>query len=146
MTSDFAPSYNNRVALEKKSGQILEELCVEALYLFGSRAQKKESPLSDYDYAVLMPKTGYAKGGKTYFKLYELLTKISPRTLKNDVIDIIFLRDAGLELAFHVIRYGKVLYDNSPKARLAFEERTTLLYCDYLPLLNQFDRAILKSL
>ena len=119
---------------------------MKAVYLFGSRAQGMESPVSDYDYAVLMAQKGYQKGDKTYLKLYDILSEISPRTLENDVIDIVFLKDATLELKFHVIRYGRVLYDADPKARADFESQTTLLYCDYRPLLDEFDQAILKSL
>ena len=67
-------------------------------------------------------------------------------TRENDVIDIVFLKNVGLELRFHVIRYGTVLYDDDPQRRLAFEAETTLLYCDYRPILDQFDKAILQSL
>lgn len=121
-------------------------LSVQAIYLFGSRAQGKDHSLSDYDYALLLKTKGYSKGDETYLKLYDIFSKISPRTLKNDVIDIIFLRDAGLELRFHVIRYGKVIYDANPKARLDFEAQTTLLYCDFKPLLLEQDQTILQSL
>lgn len=119
---------------------------VEALYLFGSRAQGIDHPLADYDYAVLTKKKGHMKGDRLYTILYDILSAVSPRTLKNDVLDIVYLRDAGLELKFHVIRYGKVIYDGNPRARLNFEEQTMLLYCDYRPLLDQFDRTILQSL
>ncbi|MBI4124639.1 MAG: nucleotidyltransferase domain-containing protein [Deltaproteobacteria bacterium] len=124
----------------------MDQLGVQAIYLFGSRVQEEAGPLSDYDYAVLLKEKGHARGDDLYFELYDLFCKISPRTLKNDVIDIIFLRDAGLELRFHVVRYGKALYDKNPKARLNFEDQTTLLYCDYRPLLDRFDRTITQSL
>lgn len=119
---------------------------VQAIYLFGSRAQKKEGPLSDYDYALLLKEKGHKRGDDLYFKFYDFFSEISPRTLKNDTIDIIYLRDVGLELCFHVIRYGLVIYDNDPKARLHFETTTHLLYCDYRPILDQFDHTILRAL
>ncbi|HCU25710.1 MAG TPA: hypothetical protein DF383_11900 [Deltaproteobacteria bacterium] len=119
---------------------------VLAVYLFGSRAQGIENPLADYDYGILTRQKGHRRGDALYQKLYDILSEISPRTLANDVIDIVFLRDAGLELRFHVIRYGKILYDRDPGARLAFEVQTGLLYCDYRPLLDEFDRVILESL
>jgi len=124
----------------------LERLGVQAVYLFGSRAMGAEQPLSDYDYGILMPDLGHSRGDPLYFSLYDLLTEVSPRTLANDVLDIVFVRDVGLELRFHVIRYGIVLYDRTPAARLDFEAQTTLLYCDFRPLLDQFDNAILESL
>ncbi len=121
-------------------------LRVQALYLFGSRAQGRSSPLSDYDYAVLLAEKGHSRLGPLYLKLYEFLSEISPRSLKNDVLDIVFPRDIGLELCFHVVRYGALIYDGDAKARQDFEERITLLYCDYRPVLDLFDRAILDSL
>lgn len=132
--------------LDSNHIQTLKKLGVQTVYLFGSRAQSKEHPLSDYDYAVLLKDKGHSKGDDLYFKLYDLFSDISPRTLKNDVIDIVFLKDAGLELRFHIIRYGKVIVDADPKARLRFEEQTTLLYCDFKPLLKEQDETILQSL
>lgn len=126
--------------------QTLSALGVQAVYIFGSRAQDREGPLSDYDYAVLFKEKGHARGDDLYMKLYNLFADISPRTLKNDVIDIVYLRDVGLELKFHVIRYGKVIYDADPLARVNFESMTTLLYCDYRPILDEFDKTILKRL
>lgn len=126
--------------------KVLSKAGVQAVYLFGSRAQGKAGPNSDYDYAVLLPDRGHSRGDELYFGLYDIFSEISPRTLKNDVIDIVFLRDAPLELRFHVIRYGKVLLDTSPNARLDFEAQTILLYGDYRPILDEFDRNILGSL
>lgn len=122
--------------------QKLKDIGVSALYLFGSRAQDTEGPLSDYDIAALMRQEGHARGDEAYERLYDLLSPLCPRTLQNDIIDIVFLRDASLELKFHVLRYGKIIFDSDPMARLRFEEQTTLAYCDYRPLLNMFDRAI----
>lgn len=124
----------------------LTEAGVQAIYLFGSRAQGLEMSSSDYDYAILMPTAGYHKGDPLYLKLYELLAAISPRALQNDVIDIVFLRDAGLELKFHVVHYGRILLDNNPLGRLDFENETTLAYCDYRPILDEVDHTILTSL
>lgn len=133
--------------LSKQDKDHLKALDVAALYLFGSRAQGIAGPLSDYDFAVLMKKPGDKRGGKVYDQLYEILFPLCrPRTLQNDVIDIIFLRDAPLELRFHVIRYGQVLFDAQPLRRLRFEVETQLLYSDYRPILDMFDNAILATI
>lgn len=124
----------------------LQALGVIALYLYGSRAQGYAGPLSDYDFAVLMDRMGNKRGGKIYDQVYDLLSPLCPRTLENDVIDIVFLNTIPLELRMHVIRYGQVLYDCQPNERLRFEERTTLEYCDFRPLLDVFDRTLLASL
>lgn len=124
----------------------LRRLGVQALYLFGSRAMGYEHERSDYDYAVLMKSPGHKRGDSLYEKIYDLLSGISPRTLDNDVVDIVFLRDIGLELRFHVIRHGRVLFDDDPAGRMNFESQTTLLYCDFRPILDEFDRNLLESL
>lgn len=132
--------------LETKHIKLLSELGVQAVYLFGSRAVGKSGPFSDYDYAVLLKKNGHYRGDKLYFRLHDILSEISKRRLKNDVIDIVFLRDSGLELAFHVIRYGKIIFEKDTKARLHFETITILKYCDYRPILDEFDNAILEAI
>lgn len=139
-------SYNLFSSWTQKDFFLFKKYGIEAVYLFGSRAQGLDHPLADYDYAVLTKKRGHMKGDRLYAILYDIFSAVSPRTLENDVLDIVYLRSAGLELKFHVIRYGKIIYDGKPRARLKFEEQTTLLYCDYRPLLDQFDRTILQSL
>lgn len=125
----------------------LKTLGVQAVYLFGSRALGREGPLSDFDFGVLLLQRGYSRGDALYFKLYDLFDEVSGRRGKeNDVIDIVYLRDVGLELRFHVLRYGKILFDGDSQARLRFETETTLLYCDYRPLLDRFDENLLQSL
>lgn len=124
----------------------LQRLGVVALYLFGSRAQNNASSRSDFDFAVLMNTTGHSRGDKTYDVIYDLLAPLCPRTLDNDIIDIVFLNDAPLELRMHIIRYGKILMDEESLRRSRFEEQTVIQYCDYRPILDMFDRAILASL
>lgn len=125
--------------------QELKKTDVVAIYLFGSRAQGLEHGLSDYDYAILT-KYPHVIGDELYHRLYEILSDISPRQIENDVIDIVYLHEANLELKFHVIRYGKIIYENSTSKRQDFEAFTTILYADYRPILDQMDKAILESL
>lgn len=134
------------IKLSKTDKDKLTALQVQALYLFGSRAQGLEGPLSDYDFGVLMPREGHKRGGKLYDALYDIIAPLCPRTLENDIIDIVFVRDAPLELRFHIIRYGKMLFDANPRERGRFEDITTMLYCDYRPILDMFDKTILATL
>lgn len=142
------------LTLSENQKKELTPLGIVALYVFGSRAQAVAGPLSDYDFAALMKDEGqrsgeprrHLRGGELYNKLYDILSPLCPRTLKNDIIDIVFLRDVPLELRFHVIRYGKILFETDPRTRVRFEENTTLEYCDYRPILDMFDRTILASI
>lgn len=132
--------------LPKNAKEELEKLSVFAMYLFGSRAIGAEHGRSDFDFAVLTRESGHKRGDALHDAIYDILSPLCKRTLKNDVIDIVFAAHAPLELRMHIIRYGKVLLDIDPKARFDFEEQTTNLYCDYRPILDMFDRAILDSL
>ncbi|OGY86611.1 MAG: hypothetical protein A2233_04190 [Candidatus Kerfeldbacteria bacterium RIFOXYA2_FULL_38_24] len=135
------------IKLSNSAKKQLQQLGVSALYLFGSRAQNIATPQSDYDFAVLFdPSIIQQDKIELYNKIYDILSPLCPRTLKNDVIDIVFLDQAGLEMKTHVIRYGQVLFDIKPKQRLAFEEKTSLAYADFKPLLNIFDKAILAAI
>jgi predicted nucleotidyltransferase len=118
---------------------------VQAVYLFGSRAAGSATEKSDYDYAVLLKTPGHKKGDSLYQEIYEHFSACSPRSLANDVIDIVFLREAGLELRFHVISLGIVIWEADPEGRLEFEVQTELLYCDYRPILEQMDKDILEA-
>lgn len=137
---------NMIITLSTTDQNKLTALGVQSLYLFGSRAQGVAGPLSDYDFGVLMKEEGHKRGGKLYDAIYDILSPLCPRTLENDIIDIVFVRDAPLELRMHIIRYGKVLFDAATRERVRFEDITTMLYCDYRPLLDMFDKAILATL
>jgi predicted nucleotidyltransferase len=132
--------------LKNRHIKLLKNTDVQAVYLFGSRALDMATPLSDYDYAILTRDDSHQKGDELYYALYDIFSDISPRTLENDVIDIVYLKNIGLEMRHHVIRYGKILYDVDSVTRLDFEVKTTLLYCDYRPILDEFDRQILERI
>lgn len=134
-----------RLKLSPKHRQVLKHTDVVAIYLFGSRVLGVETELSDYDYGVLT-RDKHAKGDKLYDQLHDMLSEISPRTLKNDVLDIVYLKNTNLEMKFHVVRYGKLIFDSDPITRLTFEEQTMLLTCDFRPILDAADTAILESL
>lgn len=137
--------------LSSKIKKQLEHLGVAAVYLFGSRAQGRASPLSDFDFAILL-KSPRALNDKKLLSLqntlYDLFSPLCHRTLKNDVIDIVFLDSprVPLELKFHVIRRGKILFDDAPALRADFETLTTLKYADFKPTLNLFDRVLLAQI
>lgn len=134
-----------KISLSSKDTQRLLELGVVALYLFGSRAQGVENTRSDFDFAVFMDTDGHTRGDTTYDALYDILSPLCSRTLENDVLDIVFLNDAPLELRMHVLRYGKVMYSKDTRRQLYFEEKTVLEYCDFRPILDMVDATILAS-
>lgn len=135
------------IAFTDHDRERFRELGIATVYLFGSHATSTAGPRSDYDVGILM-RLGVPTPERldsTYDRLYALLADRLPRTLANDIIDIVFLERAPLELQTHVVRYGKILSDEQPRERVRFEEQTLAAYRDYLPLLREIDRAILAS-
>lgn len=134
-----------QIRFTKQEEEHLRKLGVMVVSLFGSRAMGAEHARSDYDFGVLMRHAGSRRGDAMYDQLYDILSPHCPRTLENDVLDIVFLNEAPLELRMHIVRYGQILFDDAPLERLRFETRTTLEYADYRPILDEFDRTILAS-
>lgn len=122
----------------------LGALGVKIVYLFGSHAEGMASIASDVDIGVVMtdPTTVVQNTNEIYLHLFELF---SPYVECSDQLDIVFLQRAPLELRYDVITHGLPIYSRSEACRLDFEERTTIAYCDFQPLLRQFDRSIIEN-
>lgn len=120
----------------------LQKLNVKLVYLFGSQAEGKSLPLSDIDIGVVFAEDSLFNiaPGTSYNQLYDIFTDIYP----GKKVDIIFLHKASLELRFDVISHGKILYADSKKDQLDFEEKTILFYADFKPILEEFNQAILS--
>lgn len=142
----YSEPMSQRLHILDTTQSALARLQVQALYLFGSRAIGTAGEQSDYDFAVLMPQAGHSRGDLVYHALYDLLTDLLPVTTSPLVVDIVFVRDAPLELAMHVVRYGNVLWESDAKARANFTAHTTLLYADFRPILDEMDHTMLESL
>lgn len=84
---------------------------IKLVYLFGSRAEEKIGPLSDYDLAFYLEE----KSAKKRFDLKLELFKCLSQALKTDAIDIVILNDAkGSELKYNIIKEGKLIYQKEP--------------------------------
>jgi len=111
---------------------------IDLAYIFGSRADGEEGPISDYDIAVL-----YAKPPAPDLR-YELALKLKKK-LMTDRVDLVVLNDAPIELRYAVIASGIVVYEVNVKTRVEFEALTLSLYGDYLPVLRHQREDILKE-
>ena len=85
---------------------------IKLVYLFGSRADNKSSPRSDYDFAVYFDeKTGSAKRFSIRLMLITELMKI----FKTDKIDVVVLNDKlNPLLKYQVIRHGRIIFERKP--------------------------------
>ncbi|TSC95639.1 MAG: nucleotidyltransferase [Parcubacteria group bacterium Athens1014_10] len=104
---------------------------VGLVYLFGSTAENKKGPMSDYDFAVYFAE----KNKKKIFDLRcELMDKIS-RTLKTDKVDLVVLNVAeGPELKYNIIKEGKLIFEREPY-KVLIEPKILNEYFDFHSLL-----------
>lgn len=111
---------------------------IQALILFGSRAQEINRDDSDYDIGVIGPNST-----TSYDLLYTLLSEKINQLVN---VDIVFLSDAPMELQSHVAKYGIVLYQQKPVTFANFREQVMRMYADFAPLRRLFQQATLERI
>lgn len=126
----------------------LNNLGVVGVYLFGSQAESGTvGKMSDFDVAILFknPQNSFGDTSETYGKLYDIFADVFDLSgFRN--IDIIFLPNASLQLRYHIVTTGKVLYNGDTEAILDNKEKTMMEYADFSVARNLFNRAILERI
>lgn len=103
-----------------------------------------EDSLSDLDLAFLLVDEATAKAEvEEAADLY--LTEIQS-LLGTEEISLVALDSAPLTLRYEVVSKGRVLVENDPSRRLAFEVLTEDLFMDFAPLLDAYDDELLRQL
>lgn len=110
---------------------------VSLAYLFGSRAGGQVGPLSDYDFGVLV--------ASPTAELRYRLSRDLGRLLDAERIDLVFLNQAPVELAYTIIAQGQLVYQQDVAARVEFEAAVLSRYGDYLPVLRQQRQHLLEG-
>lgn len=96
---------------------------VKLAYFFGSRANGKSGPASDYDFAF------YSDKKNSQIK-FGLMDKIS-RLLKTDKVDIVDLgASQSPELKYNIIKDGKLIFVKEPY-KVLIEPRILNEYFDF---------------
>ena len=108
---------------------------VQAAYIFGSLVSGRARPDSDIDLAVLVS-DGVMRGNPFQYRL-ALMTDLMGLLKRND-IDLILLNQAPPLLAHRVLKKGKLIFERSAAARVAFQVRTVNRYLDTLPMRNLY--------
>lgn len=104
---------------------------IDAAYVFGSIASGAARPDSDVDIAVLVSNAATAEDLFRYrLKTMAELMAI----LGRDDVDLIVLNEASPLLAHRVLKKGKLIFERSPSARVAFQVRTVNRYLDTQPM------------
>ena len=132
------------IQLTSADQERLRSLGVAVIYLFGSHAEGFATERSDADFGVLLkdPRVLTRDTMPLYLELLDVCSHYVPNS---DRMDIVFLQRAPLELRYDVVTHGIPLFQMDEGSRLDFEERTVIAYCDFQPLLQRFNRAILED-
>ena len=101
----------------------VSEFNISLIYIFGSYAKGTNRKDSDIDIAVLI-------NGEIdpYTQLNILGTLVD--IFRTENIDLVILNNANEVLKFQVIKYGKVVYEESQLSRVLFETRAASEYMD----------------
>jgi predicted nucleotidyltransferase len=103
---------------------------VKLVYLFGSQADDRRGPLSDYDFGLLVDESSGIPG------LRARLAHELGVALGTDRVDVVFLNQAPIELAYAVIAQGKPIHQRDEETRIEYEAQVMARYGDYLPVLR----------
>lgn len=103
---------------------------IQFAYLFGSFAKNRVTPLSDVDVAVYL--IGYDFSDKRMEILGDLID-----ILKTDKIDLVILNTAPLSLRMKILQNKRLLAENVPFVRHAYESMTIRTYFDYSKIENR---------
>lgn len=101
---------------------------IKLVYLFGSRAKSKTSPLSDYDFAVYFDQD--LNSNRLKELVLSLISEISS-ILKSEKIDLVVLNKViSSLLKFNILKEGKLIYQQPPY-RLIVEPAIYNEYFDF---------------
>jgi len=104
---------------------------IKLVYFFGSRASGKESPLSDYDFALYLD----TKDKKRMYEIkIDIIVKIG-RLLKTDRIDVVVLNlTDNPDLKYMIVKEGRLIYEKEP-FKVLVEPRIFNEYFDFHKML-----------
>jgi hypothetical protein len=120
----------NKKEIEIMSKKIAKIKNIEAIYLFGSHATKKNNSFSDIDICII--------GDLTEDEAYRVLD------YSNDKIDICFFNKLPVYIKFRVLKEGKRLFVRDIEKLNIIRFRTLGEYLDFKPSLNKFCMETLK--
>lgn len=116
----------------KKIELLAREYNILAIYLFGSRVTGDTGPLSDYDFGILPNKK---------LSIHEELAIIREfQYLFNADVDIIFLDDAGLNIAYEIIRTGIKIFVADREKVIDFEHQLMMEFLDFRHILDMYSK------
>lgn len=124
--------------MNKETRKKLKKLGISVVYLFGSKAVGLTTPLSDIDIGIVMKDSKTLEDTRAlYTTLYGLFQELYPAKK----VDIVFLQKSPLQLQYHAIKDGKVLFEDDPGITADYESYVINMNLDFKPVLEYFDKA-----
>ena len=123
--------------MKRKAKDSIKKLGIVIVYLFGSKAIGRESPLSDIDIGIVLKTAPPTDTRSLYNQVYGVFSELYP----GSKLDIAFLQNASLALQFSAIKNGKVLFEEDPRLTADYENLVINQYLDFQPVLDFFDRV-----
>lgn len=128
--------------MKKKVKEELKKLGIAIVYLFGSKAFGKTTPLSDVDLGFVLKNFRPEEDTSIlYNRLFEIFSEI----YTNSKLDLVFLQKAPLSLQYMAIKYSKILFEQDPIFTGEYEYRVIKEYIDFVPILEMFDKVMFEK-
>jgi predicted nucleotidyltransferase len=124
-----------KAAIELLANYLAAQDDVLLAYLFGSRADDRAAPDSDYDVAVLLRRSTDAA------RQHRLAGEMS-MVLDGADVDVVLLDRAPIELAFAVVATGRRLFERDVATRVEFEANVLSRYSDDVRMLREQRREL----
>lgn len=127
------------VLTEKLPVVLIDFATVSLVYLFGSQVNGRIGAMSNYDLAIL---TDPAEDNATIQIHFQ---HAIVRAIGTNKVDVVLLNHAPIDLTYHIISEGKLLYKRDLLTQVEFEARVLSQYGDYLPVLRSYNAQILQG-
>ena len=103
-----------------------------AVYLFGSQVTGDIGPLSDFDFGVVTNKNLSVEEEIALHNEFD--------SLFDKPVDVIIINDAGLDIAYEIIRTGVKIYVENDEKLIDFEYKLMREYLDFEYILEMYSR------
>ncbi len=126
--------------LREKAAELARDFpAIVLVYLFGSQAGGVAGPDSDLDLGILVDHAGDTPEQRAGLH-YEFARKCPA-----DRVEMLWLNQAPIDLAFAVISQGILLFERDLASRVEFEAGVMSRYGDYLPVLRAQRADLLRG-
>jgi predicted nucleotidyltransferase len=116
---------------------------IDLLYLYGSRAGGRISPLSDVDLAVLLSPTVYRSA---HLDIQLRMVGEAAKALRTDEVDVQILNGLPVQAQYAILKNNKVLFCRDESSRVDFEAEVISRYLDFEPFVEEHYRAMYQRI